>query len=304
MIPRELHVQDLSLAGAKQQNAEVGTSEGAAGLDALNVGLQPQWDDNRHVLEQSVPTIFIEQAAALHTAARLCMATMQAAEVCSVRLLDPIPFLGESKLSVLQEVRHFKVVYGALPFYGPFLLTNLSKSECRAGSKNGSLYCARHGCILQYAQCRIACDSTIYLTNLPMQVAASSSDVRLKRMMGATESILKAASTHHASLPPAAPVLKEQLADATSTFMVCSLDAFKSYADCTLDEPMSDMLCRSKYKQEQPILFHMYKKSGSSGAVALIWAKYSLQAPSRQTCLKQTGHLQQVGMPVRRAHHS
>lgn len=56
-------------------------------------------------LVPAVPAAFVEQAAALHTASRLCMAMAQAAEVSSPRLADPVQLLGDYRLWVLNEVR-------------------------------------------------------------------------------------------------------------------------------------------------------------------------------------------------------
>jgi hypothetical protein len=67
----------------------------------------------------TVPAEFAEQAAALHTAARLQMAMVQAAETSSSRLVDPIVFLGDYRLWTMNEVgthhRGSNLTYSAEP---------------------------------------------------------------------------------------------------------------------------------------------------------------------------------------------
>lgn len=83
---------------AEEGVQQAGTVESAGSNVSKQVGV------NESVMMSTVPAAFVEQAATLHTAARLCMAMAQAAQASFPRLVDPIAFLGEHKLWILNEV--------------------------------------------------------------------------------------------------------------------------------------------------------------------------------------------------------
>lgn len=99
---------------ALTQGSDLSTSPDAAEDAAQQVGqvsvgptLPGQGNQaavNESSLDCTVPVAFVEQAAAMHTAARLCMAMTQAATASSPRLVDPILFLGKYRLWTLNEV--------------------------------------------------------------------------------------------------------------------------------------------------------------------------------------------------------
>lgn len=88
----------------KEEDVQQAGAEDSAG-SGLPSGVERPRRVSESGLVPTVPAAFVDQAAALHTAARLCMALTQAAEECSTRLPDPIAFLGDYKLYTLDEVR-------------------------------------------------------------------------------------------------------------------------------------------------------------------------------------------------------
>ena len=88
----------------EQGDIQQAAAEGSAG-SGLTTGVTKQHAVSEPDLVPAVPAGFVEQAAALHTAARLCMAMTQAAEASSTRLPDPISSLGDYRLYTLNEVR-------------------------------------------------------------------------------------------------------------------------------------------------------------------------------------------------------
>lgn len=142
-----------------------------------------------------------------------------------------------------------------------------------------------------------------------VQVAANNTDVRLKRMLEAAAQMLKAASKHQKSLPQAAPVLSEKLADATTNVLVCIYSwrprCFKNVRSIrSIRHKQVTCLYRKRFKLERTSLLlssrEYYSIGGEDHRQARYPTKlrYSEEIP-RMACPNQRSAVQMIKLGLR-----